>query len=848
MMRTIRGLLTGSSAILATTLFLLGFFTFSAVNEQSLRDDAISDAKVLARLTFSGMYQIMRTGWSRDQLDDFIESVRHSADGFPTQIQVYRGDLVSAVYGPMDQQDPDREILQALGNGQAVEEQSEDSVRYVLPLIATEACLTCHANARRGNVLGAISVTQSIGELLEDHRQRFTIAGLPAIPVTAIAALLMVWYIARRLSSSIDNLSGEIESIHRVSDLKHLARTPPRLAFAEFEPIGQQISALTERLRNIAVDRDMLEFEIRLLEKFIITSEVVRDWREYVARLLEEINSVLPTYALFSIFKTGAQTYEVEVFWLRSPNGSLKETFERALRRSLLQATIDHASSDCNIRHNIVDPSQSLHDGSVEPELQTKSLVINVPKIGGIVGIGLQPDPAEDPARLLVIDSVLSTLLNVVGSVKAIHHYTSELEYFATRDPLTKLYNQRVFWELLDNEIARSARHDHSFVLLLVDIDNFKSINDSHGHAFGDSFLQRIATAIRESVRPDDMVARYGGDEFIALLPSASIREGSRVSERILEAVARLQLTAPDSSVIHASLSIGLAAFPTHGTERKDLFLLADNMLYRAKSEGRNCLRCPSPDDLAAAFREAGERTLQLFSAIDDRSFVPYFQPIVDVASGTVIAYEVLSRWPSGDGPGRSAEDFVPLAERMGVMHKIDLMVLRVALDQIVTSGFTGSVFVNSSPRALILDEFIPEVRRIVSDSGIHPSRVVFEITERETIRHPGVLDHFIARLTNEGFRLAIDDFGSGFSSFHYLKRFPFDFLKIEGDFVMNMLESERDLAMVRSIAALARELGIRCLAEHVESAEILEALRSLGVELAQGYHLGAPAPGLRQA
>ncbi|MCB1917509.1 MAG: EAL domain-containing protein [Rhodocyclaceae bacterium] len=842
MTRTVRGLLVVCSTALAAGLFALGYFTFSEAYERSLRDDAVADAQLLARVSFSGMYQLMRTGWNRQQLETFLASLSQAADGTPARIEIYRSPFVTALYGEIDQPPPDAAILQAVRSGHTVERHDEGEVRYVMPLVAEEACLRCHANTAPGAVLGAVSVAQSIGPLIEAHRERFTVAGLPAIPITAVAVLLMVVYISRRLGHSIAALSRDIEAVNSVSDLKHLATRPPMLAFAEFAPIGEQISRLTERLRGVAVDRDMLEFEIRLLEKFIITSEVVRDWRDYVTSLLVEINTILPTYALFSIFKTGQQDYEIEVFWLKRPSAQLTANFEKALRRNLLQTTLDHSTAECSIRHNIADPSADLDPDEAQTELQTKTLVINAPKIGGIVGIGLQPDPAEDPARLLVIDSVLSTLLNVVGSVKAIHRYTSELEYFATRDPLTKLYNQRIFWELLENEIARAARRETRFVVLLVDVDNFKSINDSHGHAFGDSFLQAVARALRQSVRPDDIVARYGGDEFIALLPGASISEGSSVAERMIAAGARLDLLAPDSSIVKSGFTIGLAAFPEHARDAKDLFLLADNMLYKAKSESKGQLRVPTTDDLADTFRTAGERTLQLFDAIEARSFIPYFQPIVRLADGEIVAYEILSRLPRSSGT-LGAEDFVPLAERMGVMHRIDLIVIRQALAQLSASGFTGSIFLNSSPRALVLEEFIPEIRRIVKDADIDARRIVFEITERETIRHPEVLDHYISRLTDEGFRLAIDDFGSGFSSFHYLKRFPVDYLKIEGEFVTNMLDNDRDRAMVRSIAALARELGICCLAEHIESEAVLEALRGFDIELGQGFHLGIPAP-----
>ena len=350
-----------------------------------------------------------------------------------------------------------------------------------------------------------------------------------------------------------------------------------------------------------------------------------------------------------------------------------------------------------------------------------------------------------------------------------------------------------------------------------------------------------MARALREALRPDDMVARYGGDEFVAILPGAGVSEGAWVAERIFAAGAGLDLVAPDGSLVGATFSIGLSAFPDHATERKDLFLLADNMLYRAKGDGKGRLRVPSPDDVASAFRTAGERSLQLFSAIEQERFEPFFQPILDLASGTVTAIEVLSRLRDAAGSPIKAQDFVPMAEAMGVMHRIDLIVIRKALRQLAHCAFDGYIFINTSPRALVLDEFIPEVRRIVAETGISPERVVFEITERESIRHPNMLDLFIGRLREQGFKLAIDDFGSGFSSFHYLKRFPFEFLKIEGDFISNMLDNERDFAMVRSIVALSKELGIRCLAEHVESRETLLALQRLGVELAQGYYIGLP-------
>jgi EAL domain-containing protein (putative c-di-GMP-specific phosphodiesterase class I) len=185
----------------------------------------------------------------------------------------------------------------------------------------------------------------------------------------------------------------------------------------------------------------------------------------------------------------------------------------------------------------------------------------------------------------------------------------------------------------------------------------------------------------------------------------------------------------------------------------------------------------------------------------------------------------------------------VPLAEKAGVMYRIDLMVMRAALTCLAAARFDGEVFLNTSPRALVTPEFIPTVRRLAGEAGIAPGRLVFEITERETTHQTEQLDRFVASLKQEGFKFAVDDFGSGFASFQYVKRFPIDYLKIEGEFIGHLPTSDKDRALVRNIVALARELGIRTIAEHVESAQVLCQVAELGIDLAQGYHLGQAAP-----
>jgi len=843
MTRTIRGLLWGTATLLAAALFVFVFTTMHFVQERSIRKDAFEDAEVLARVTFSSMFQLMSTGWTRPQLEAYIAGLDTAVAGSPTRIRIFRGDAVTSLFGAVEQPAADAPVAAALDTGAPSETLDADRARFVYPLPAEQRCLSCHRNARVGTVLGAIDVSQAIGPIISENRERMLLAYLPTIPVSFIAILLVVGYITRRLDRSISALGREISAVNRVSDLRKLATQENHLGFAEFDRINLGIRQMTERLREVAVDRELLEFEIRLLERFIITSEVIRDWREQIGRLLLEIDSVLPSHALFSVFRDDAGEYRIEVFWRHAPTDFARSRMETRLRASVTDATGDDTGS-VPVRHTVADPSRILDDGNVDTmELQTKSLMLAAPRVGGIVGIGVQAGPTDEPSRLLAIEAVLSTLLNVVGSIRAIHRYAGELEFHATRDPLTGLYNQRVFWDLLDAEIARAMRRDQPLGLLLIDLDNFKSINDGYGHATGDVFLKTVAATLKQALRAEDILARYGGDEFVAVLPATPLEETLQVARRILEAIRDARIPAEHGAVLASTISVGIAIFPNHANDAHDLFLLADSMMYRAKAEGRNRLALPSADDLADQFRSAGEHTLRILRATENQRIEPFVQPILDTRSDRIVGVEVLCRLRDETGRLMGAQDFVPAAERLGIMQRIDLIVMRKAFEALRADAFDGLIFVNTSPRSLVMDNFVEQVTGIVARTGIDPGRVVFEITEREALHDATHFDTFIGELRAQGFKLALDDFGSGFSSFQYLKRFPVDFLKIEGEFIANMMNSPTDHSLVSSMVALARELGIRCIAEHVETGPIFERVAEMGIDLAQGYYIGRPRP-----
>jgi EAL domain-containing protein (putative c-di-GMP-specific phosphodiesterase class I) len=273
----------------------------------------------------------------------------------------------------------------------------------------------------------------------------------------------------------------------------------------------------------------------------------------------------------------------------------------------------------------------------------------------------------------------------------------------------------------------------------------------------------------------------------------------------------------------------------------KDLFLFADNMMYKAKAEGKNRVSIPNEEEVLSVFRNIGEKSIIISNAIEEKRITPHFQPIMDVQQGTVAAVEVLSRIKLEDGTMLGAHEFIEIAEKMGVINQLDHVVMECAFQKIQECSYRGLIFLNLSPRNLMRSDFINTSKSLAETFDIPLENIVLEITERDTVHNIDALEKNLHRLKQEGFKLAIDDFGSGFSSFHYLKRFPVDIVKIEGDFVLNMTHDPRDAAFVRSIANLAHELKIEVVAEYVENENVFNHVREAGIKFAQGNFVGLP-------
>jgi diguanylate cyclase (GGDEF)-like protein len=822
--------------------FMILLFVCRLAYEASIRDSADQIAESVAESTFNSMYLVMSQGWTRAQLEQFMAQLSSSKDSDAAiDVMVYRGETVVDLYGEIDQPNMDKQIRDAMRTGEVVQRSFGNQQRYLHPLKAEQICLQCHTNASVGDTLGVIEVEQDLSKQMDIASRNLLYYLLVLSPLPILFGFWAVRSVAFRVNHSVDELSKRIRKVETLEDLSQLSRDNEDLGFRELNQIFGQVETLADRLQGIAVDKDLLEFEIRLLEKFVITSEVVRDWREYINMLMLDINQVIQIYTMFSIFKVDDEVFDLEIFWLTTPSDNTRKMMEKAIRKRLAGNEHFGIPGEVIIHHNSVSTdSTPLELEPAEIELQTKSLLVETPKIGGIVGIGVHASIVKDNTKVLVLESILSTLLNVVGSVKAIYKYTRDLEYYATRDPLTNLYNQRMFWELLDYELDRCQRHDYQVALLMLDLDNFKAINDGYGHATGDKLLRQLSMELQSVLRTGDILARYGGDEFVVVLPETSLEHAEQVSERLLQCMQDFSLETRNDGVVRVTGSIGVGLFPEHADNRKDLFMFVDNLMYRSKSQGKNRISLPHKEDVAEIFNDLNQKMVLVNDAIENHSVVPVFQPI-QPNGDDLPAVEVLSRIQLPDDTLMTAGEFIEIAESMGKVHLMDYIVMEKAFERVRDTGYQGLLFINLSPRSILVRDFLQTLHELTDRYQLDRSRIVFEITERDTVKNMGLLENFVRNLKDAGYLLAIDDFGSGFSSFHYLKYLPIDFVKIEGDFIANMANDPRDLAFVVSITDLAKKLKLKTVAEFVENEDVLNMVREVGIDYAQGFHVGRP-------
>ena len=419
------------------------------------------------------------------------------------------------------------------------------------------------------------------------------------------------------------------------------------------------------------------------------------------------------------------------------------------------------------------------------------------------------------------------------------------ISYLATHDGLTGLPNRVMFNQLLQSSIATSRRHDRKFALLYLDLDRFKIINDTLGHADGDTLLVEMSRRFTETVRESDVVARLGGDEFVVLLHEVDDeKQVAGVARKLLSAAIKpVNLRGHDCRV---TASIGVAIFPADGEDEQTLTKNADMAMYLAKGEGKNDVRFYTRQ-MKAPSTERLMLEVSLQRAIERQELVIHYQPKRDLRDGSITGVEALLRWQHPDLGLLAPNQFIPLAEETGLIIPIGQWVLREACRQNMAWQKQGlppmSMAVNLSPRQFADEGLLASIDAALAETGMAPDLLQLEITESMVMQD---LEHSIAILKaikSRGVHLAIDDFGTGYSSMSLIKRFPVDTLKIDRSFVRDLPQDSEDKAIADAIIGLGRALGLRIIAEGVETAEQESFLRDHSCDEMQGYLFSRAIP-----
>ncbi|MEV0158180.1 EAL domain-containing protein [Micromonospora sp. NPDC050686] len=432
-------------------------------------------------------------------------------------------------------------------------------------------------------------------------------------------------------------------------------------------------------------------------------------------------------------------------------------------------------------------------------------------------------------------------VLGTAHDITAMQRVQDKLVRLAERDPLTDLPNRRALLARLDDLLRE--RPEKFGALLLIDIDNFKDINDVYGHAVGDDVLRVLARLLLRELPPGAVLGRLGGDEFAVVLPGTCADDALAVAEAVCNAAVRTPVPVAGTG-LRVTLSIGAASLDA-GDTRDAMLAHADLALYEAKNAGRNRARLYLPEHYRHAVQRVNVVT-RVRRALDEGQMRLDAQPIIDLSTGGVVSYELLIRLRDSREPTLSPADFLPTVERDDLIGDLDRWVVATATAALThPMAMTARMRfdINISARSLESPGFGDWVVRTLNTAGIEASRLGLEITETAAITNVAAVRHLAGTLRDAGCRLSLDDFGAGFGSFAYLKHLPFSTVKIAGDFVRQADRDGADPVLIDAVVRAAHGLGMRTVAESVEHAALVPALRMLGVDAGQGYHLGRPIP-----
>ncbi|MCK9372763.1 MAG: EAL domain-containing protein [Sulfuricurvum sp.] len=686
--------------------------------------------------------------------------------------------------------------------------------------------------------------------------------GLIYILFAIVIGGTIAWWIVRSLTYRLTKLS---QAASQIAQENYNVSLPQFQGDDEISKMGQAFRVMIHSIQDqIATLKSML---IKVQEAETIERERSEQSERYQKALFQwsQINYETPEVAIHNTLEITASTLQIErvsVWLFDTDQGGIvcqdlynakNGTHEHGM---VLEQAHYPEYFDTLLRGGIIDVQDAQHDPRTSEFTETylKPLgiqsMLDMPIIqnGKVIGVvcceqvgSLRGWKPEEQEFMLTIANSIIVSIEIDKRKK-----TEEiLAYQAHHDELTHLYNRALFTDRLEHAIKKARRAQSQVAIMFMDLDHFKEINDSLGHAIGDEVLISVAKKLSENLREIDTIARLGGDEFTLIVEE--VDDLQKLNEIALKLISIFQHPILiGNHQLYVTCSIGISLYPLDGDNAQSLLRNADSAMYKAKDEGRNSYQYYTEELTARAFeRIALESSLR--QAIEKEELVVFYQPKIDGVNETMIGMEALVRWNHPDLGMISPAKFIPIAEETGFIVVIDQWVMHTAMKQIVQwreDGLNpGVVSLNLTKKQLRQEGFLAGMHRMLSESGCRPEWIEMEVTEGDIMKNPEQSIAVLIELRKMGIALALDDFGTGYSSLAYLKRFPITTLKIDQSFICGLPDDNDDTAIVRSTIALAKSMGMEVIAEGVETVEQKDFLIANGCRNIQGYLYGRPIP-----